>query len=246
MLTALGFLTALPLPRREFTAAQLARSLIFFPLVGLLIGGLLLGLDWLLALVLPPEVRAALLIAALLGLTRALHVDGLIDCCDGLFGGFTPARRLEILRDSRVGAFGVLGAGVWFLSRYSLFTVIDEPWRLVGLLLPPVLGRWAITLAIVAFPYARSVGMGAAFKEAAQWWQVGLATLLALAVCAACIWPWGGLGLIIAALVTGGVAQFCRRRLGGLTGDCYGAINEVVEVTILLGIVAIQTLSRGN
>lgn len=243
MLTALGFLTALPVPRRQVGAADLARSLIAFPLVGLLVGALLFALDLALARLLPREPRAALLIVATIALTRALHLDGLMDCCDGLFGGFTPERRLAIMRDSRVGAFGVLGAITILLLRYGGLVALDGGWRIVGLLLPPTVGRWGMTLAIVAFPYARATGMGLAFKEAARPWHLGLATLAAVGIGVGVWLPWGGVALVAAAFVALVAARFMVGRLGGLTGDCYGAINELVEAALLIGIVGAQTLS---
>jgi len=242
MLTALGFLTALPVPRRVASAAALARALIFFPLVGLLVGALLLVLDLLLTPLLPGGVRATLLLGAGIGLTRALHLDGLMDCCDGLFGGFNPERRLEIMRDSRVGAFGVLGAIVVLLLRFNGLAALSDMWLVVGLLLPPTLGRWAMTLAIVAYPYGRATGLGVSFKEGASWRQVALAALLAAGVAAALWWPWGVVALPVAAMLTVGIARFMCGRLPGLTGDCYGAINEIVEVAVLLLVVAAQTV----
>lgn len=243
MLTALGFLTALPVPRQQVGAATLARSLIFFPFVGLLVGAILFAIDLALARLLPRELRAALLIAALLALTRALHLDGLMDCCDGLFGGFTPERRLAIMRDSRVGAFGVLGAIVFLLLRYGGLIALAGDWRLVGLLLPPTLGRWAMALAIVGFPYARASGMGAAFKEAGRGWHVGLATFAAVGVGLGLWLPWGGAAIALVALIALAAGRFMVGRLGGLTGDCYGAINELVEAVLLIGIVVVQTVN---
>jgi adenosylcobinamide-GDP ribazoletransferase len=246
MLTALGFLTALPVPRRIVTPAILGRSLIFFPFAGLLVGFLLYGLDLLLAWVLPGGVRAAVLLVALIALTRGLHLDGLLDCCDGLFGGFTSERRLEIMRDSRVGAFGVLGAVVFLLLRYSGIVALDGGWRLVGLVLPPLLGRWALAVAIIAYPYGRAEGMGADFKRAAAPWQAGLATLATAVLGAALWWPWGAAALIPATLVLILAARFILGRVGGMTGDCYGAINELVEIALLLLIVGVQTVMRGG
>lgn len=246
MLTALGFLTALPVPRRMVTPATLGRSLIFFPFVGLLVGLLLYGLDLALARALPGGVRAALLLVALVALTRGLHLDGLMDCCDGLFGGFTQERRLEIMRDSRVGAFGVLGAVVFLLLRFSGIVALDGGWCLVGLVLPPLMGRWAMTVAIVAYPYGRAEGMGADFKRAAGWWQAGLATLSAAALGAALWWPWGAAALIPAVLMLTLVARFILGRIGGMTGDCYGAINELVEGALLLIVIGAQTMTGGG
>lgn len=246
MLTALGFLTALPVPRAgELKPGALARSLASFPLVGLLVGALLVALDLALLAVLPVGVRAALLIVAVVALTRGLHLDGLMDCCDGLFGGFTPERRLAIMRDSRVGAFGVLGAVAILLLRYSGVVALGGAWLLPGLLLPPLLGRWAMVLAMVAYPYGRAEGLGAAFKAAAGWRHLVLATIAAAILGAALWWPWGAAGPLVAALVAVPVARFMLGRLPGLTGDCYGAINELVEVAILLLVVGVQTVGGG-
>lgn len=244
MLTALIFLTALPLPQRNLNGATLARSLVYFPLAGLLIGAILALLDWLLALVVPPVVGTALVLLAVVLLTRALHLDGLIDSCDGLFGGFTPERRLEILRDSRVGAFGVLGAISVLLLRYSCLLTLSGHWRLLALLLAPLGGRWAIVLAVVGYRSARATGLGASFKEAARWWHLAVASVVAVVLCAGVWWPWGGLLLLLAGAVALAVAQFCQGRLGGLTGDCYGAVNEVVEGAIVLLFVVLQTVGH--
>jgi adenosylcobinamide-GDP ribazoletransferase len=242
LIVALGFLTALPVPRGGATSpGALARSAAFFPIVGLIVGALLLGLDLVLTRVLPGGVRGVML-----AITRGLHLDGLMDCCDGLFGGFTPERRLAIMRDSRVGAFGVLGAIVVLLLRYSGVAALDGSWRALGLLLPPVMGRWAMVLAMVAYPYGRAEGLGLAFKQAASWRQVVLATIAAAILGAGLWWPWGGLGLLAAALVTALVARFMLRRLPGLTGDCYGAINEIVEGLVLLVIIGAHTISGGQ
>jgi adenosylcobinamide-GDP ribazoletransferase len=246
LIVALGFLTALPVPRGDATKPEaLARSLAFFPVAGLVVGGLLAGLDWGLSWALPGGVRAALVVGAMLAITRGLHLDGLMDCCDGLFGGFTPARRLAIMRDSRVGAFGVLGAIVVLLLRYSGVSALDGAWRVLGLLLPPILGRWAMVLAMVAYPYGRAEGLGLAFKRAASWQQVVLATIVAAILAPGLWWPWGAALLPLSGLATVLVASFMLRRLPGLTGDCYGAINEVVEGVVLLVVVGAQRVFAG-
>ena len=111
--------------------------LAIFPVVGLALGGVLYGLGSGLQLIFPTPVVAVFILAAWLLLTRALHFDGFLDTCDGLFGGFTPERRLEIMRDSRVGAFGVAGGGLLLLAKYA--AIISLP-HLSGLLLAPVTG----------------------------------------------------------------------------------------------------------
>lgn len=230
---ALQFLTAIPL-RREASAGGMGRALPYFPLVGLLIGGLLLGLDRLLELAFPAGLVNILLIVALVVVTRALHVDGFIDTCDGLAGGSSAASRLEIMRDSRVGSFGVIGALLLILLLYAALSLLPEEHRLAALVLAPAISRWTMVYAIVAYPYARKrEGLGTSFRDQATLSRTAIATALTLAAC-------GGLmrleGLAVMAgawLVAAAVAWYLNTRLGGLTGDTYGAINEVVQVAVL-------------
>ena len=232
-LAALQFLTLTPpIVRRPFTPVEMGWSVSCFPLVGALLGGLLAGLNWSLARLFPAGVSAALLLASWVGITGALHLDGLLDACDGLFGGRTPESRLRIMRDERVGAFGVAGGVLLLLLKATALTVVAP--RLTPLLLAPTLARWSMALAIVAFPYARTRGVGRAMKDHAGWGQATLATVVALAVA----WFAGGwMGLVAAALAvvtTGALAGFALSRLPGLTGDVYGAVCEVVETVVLL------------
>ena len=232
-LAAFQFLTILPpIVRRPFTAEELGRSVGFYPLVGLLLGVLLFGLDSGLRLIFPPQVTAALVLVGWVIFTRALHLDGFLDTCDGLFGAFTPEKRMAILRDSRVGAFGVTGGVLLLLVKYAAILTLTD--RLAGLLLAPLLGRWAISLAIAFFPYAREQGLGRDIKDNTRWPQVALATVTALVA------SWlvaGWLGLLILAIA--GLAMwlwvhFVLARLPGLTGDIYGATCELIELLILL------------
>ena len=126
-LAALQFLTIVPpLIRRPFTAVELGRSVGWFPLVGLLLGGVLAGTDRVLGLVFPPAVSAALLLAVWVLLTGGLHLDGFLDSCDGLFGGRTPEARLRIMRDERVGAYAVIGGVLLLLMKYACLTSLME------------------------------------------------------------------------------------------------------------------------
>lgn len=237
----------MPVPRAgTISPGALARSLAFFPLVGGLIGALLVLLDLALALALPVGVRSALLVAALIVLTRGLHLDGLMDTCDGLFGGFTPERRLAIMRDSQVGAFGIVGAVADLLLRYACLVTLVGPWRVPAMIGVTALGRWALVYATVAFPYGRPEGLGLAFKEAARPREVVLAALFAVALGAVVWWPWGALALLPAWGATWLGARFILRRIPGLTGDSYGALNELVELLSLVLLVAAQTLAWGK
>jgi adenosylcobinamide-GDP ribazoletransferase len=191
-----------------------------------------MGLDGLLRVALPAQVAAVLVLAAWAVLTRGLHLDGFLDTCDGLFGGFTPERRLEILRDSRVGAFGVIGGVMLLLAKYAAISTLGE--RTAALLLAPVLGRLALSMAIVLFPYARQEGLGRDIKDHAGWLQVVLAGSLALAA----VWLIGQLPGLVALAIAGAsmlvVALWVQRLIPGLTGDIYGAMCELVELVVLI------------
>ena len=235
LLAALQFLTiAPPVVRRPFTVVEMGRAVGYFPLVGALLGGLLAELDRGLEGILPDGVSTALVLTAWVAITGALHLDGFLDACDGLFGGHTPESRLEILRDVHVGAFGVVGAVMLLLIKLAALVSLPVSRHIAALLLAPTLGRWGMTLAVVFFPYARPEGLGRAMKDHAGWREVALATVTGLAVA----WFAGGwLGLValgLAGATTWAVARFVLARLPGLTGDVYGAISETVEVVILL------------
>ncbi len=242
-LAALQFLSvAPPLVRRPFTAAEMGASVGFYPLVGVLLGVVLLLADGLLAPFLPLPLRSALLLALWVTLTGALHLDGFLDTCDGLFGGYTPESRLEIMRDERVGAYALAGGVLLLLVKFSALNALPE--RLGPLLLAPALGRWAMALAVVAYPYARPQGLGYDIKQHATWRQAALATLITAALTLTLAWHsahWSlWLTLLVAALVMWLAARFALQRLPGLTGDLYGALNEVVEAVVLVTLVTLQ------
>ncbi len=237
---ALRFLTALPLPDRELESGQLGRATAWFPLVGLLIGAVLALADVAFIALLPVGVASALTLGLLILLTGGLHLDGLMDTCDGLFGRSERERRLEIMRDSRVGGFGVLAGTMFLLLQWNALAGLVAPLRLPALLLMVVAARACMVVAIHAFPYARPQGIGKAFKEATGAIQAAVA-LLSAVVLAALSLQLAGLGLFaLTLLVTAAAGSFMRRRLGGLTGDCYGAINEVSQLTVLLGLLALH------
>jgi len=230
---ALQFLTlAPPVVHRRFTSEEMGRAVAFFPLVGALLGGLLGGLSWGLAHLFAVQVASALVLATSVVATGALHLDGFLDACDGILGGYTPESRLDIMRDERVGAFGVAGGVLLLLLKFAALSAV--PNRIVALLLALTLARWGIALAIVLFPYARPDGLGRSMKDHAGWKQIALATATALVVS----WVGGdGSGLLAMALAGATawiVARFVLKRVPGLTGDIYGAIAETVECIVLL------------
>ena len=237
---ALQFLTIFPTPlRHEVTAKTSGQSLTYFPLVGLILGVILLGLHYGLSFILPPTIVNALLIIALVILTGAHHLDGFIDTCDGVISGKSRKERLAIMSDSKVGAFGIVGAILLLLLKYvSLSSALILP----ALLLMPTLSRWAMVSVIFTFPYAKSSGMGLAFKQGASWQRLTIATIIAL-IAAVALLKWWGLVLMAAlGLIVFGISSYFHTRLGGLTGDNYGAINELAEVFVLLLIILLGGL----
>ncbi len=236
---ALQFLTIFPTPlRHKVTAKTSGQSLTYFPLVGLILGAILLGLHYGLILILPSSVVNALLIIALVILTGAHHLDGFIDTCDGVIAGKSKKERLAIMSDTKVGAFGIVGAILLLLLKYvSLSSAPILP----ALLLMPTLSRWTMVSIIFIFPYAKSSGMGLAFKQGANWQRLTIATIIALIVAVALKW-WGLVLMAALWLIAFGIASYFRSRLGGLTGDNYGAINELSEVLVLLLLILIGRL----
>lgn len=227
---ALGFLTAFPLESpADLGREDLGRAAALFPLVGLMLGGALALGDRLLGLVFPPRLNAVLVVALWAALTGGLHLDGLADCCDGLLASATPGRRLEILRDARVGAFGAVGLVLFLLVKVSAVGALTDP---RPLLLAPALGRWALLIG-GAMPPARREGLGAAFHAGLG--RPALAVAAVTSAVAAGLFGWRGLVAFLAAhAVVFGLLRLARARLGGVTGDVLGAACELAEASALL------------
>ena len=227
---------------RDPTSQQISNSRVFYPVVGLLLGLMLFGLERGCREVFPDFLSAAVLLVYLVVVTRSLHLDGLMDTCDGLFGGFNPERRLEIMRDSHVGAFGIAGAVSSLLLKYGALVALlglDDPGKEWALLLFPMVSRWSMVLALGAFPYVRDQGLGTPFHLVSPYWQTAAAAATA-AVAAVLLGGIGGAGMLVGASVLAWLLGWAMaNRLGGLTGDTYGAINEVVEVAALMAAVAL-------
>jgi adenosylcobinamide-GDP ribazoletransferase len=157
-----------------------------------------------------------------------------MDACDAVFGHATPDRRLEIMRDPRVGAFGVMGFASVILLKVSALDALQTPSRLGLLILAPTVGRWSIVLLATVFPYGRASGLGAPLQAAATPQRLLVASLVPILAC---------LLSGVTGIVAGGIAALAALVLGrwllallpGLTGDCYGAVCEVTESVVWLG-----------
>lgn len=206
----------------------------YYPMVGIMIGLILAGLSWILGLILPSDVVNALLIICMVVISGALHLDGFADTCDGIAGHKTPQERWEVMRDSRVGAFGVVGVCCLLLVKYVSLSSLPEPLLMSTLTLMPVISRWAMVYAGFAYPAAQPSGLGKAFKQKANWRMLTLATLVTLAV-AAGLAQLAGLAIMAGIwIVVTAMGTYFKRKFCGLTGDTYGAINEVSEVCVIL------------
>ena len=237
---ALSFLTSLPIPiSTEVSPEDFGRAGGWFPVVGLLIGGLLALVSWGSSQVFAPLVSGVLVTAAWALLTGGLHLDGLADSCDGLFAEAHVERRLEIMKDPRLGAFGAIGLVLTLMLKTALAADLAQRGLWLAFPLAASLGRWVL-LAAARQPSARPGGLGDAFGRGVRSWQVILSAGIPLGLL---VWSWMGAhsapGALIGtglALLTGmGIVAAARIRLGGLTGDVYGMLVEWVELAVLLG-----------
>lgn len=236
---ALKFLTIFPGPEpKEMKESLFGRSLAYFPLVGLLLGGVLFGLYYGLTYILPEQLVTILVLLALAIITGAHHLDGLTDTFDGITGSKPREKRLEIMSDSRTGAMGVVAVVFLIVIKYAALSSVIDP--LAALLLTPVLSRWTVVVTIFSFPSARPSGMGLSFKQGARWYALVIATVLSLAVSIILLQWWGPVLMVALMLVVSGIAVLFSKRLGGLTGDCYGAIIELSEAIVLILLIVIS------
>ncbi len=229
-------LTRLPVPVR-LTAPRGARAAWAWPLAGAVVAALAAGVAaGALALGLPPGVAAGLALAVGVLMTGALHEDGLADTADGLWGGHTRERRLEILRDSRIGTYGVVALVLVIGLRWqALVALAAEPWDLVA---AAVLSRAAMAGVAWALPHARPDGLSAATGRPPGG-AVALGAVVAAGLALGLAGPaalWAGLA---AGLAAAGIARVARARIGGQTGDILGASQQLAEVAALLALLAV-------
>lgn len=245
---ALGFLTAIPIRAPAPAHGDLGRAAAWFPAVGLLLGAILALAYWALSLIFPPVLVAALTVALWAALTGGLHLDGLADCCDGLLAAVSRERRLEILHDSHVGAFGAIGLCLFLILKVAAlasvltastntfsvlrFTFYGLPVPLYALLFAPTLAR-ALLLPVALQPAARPGGLGAGFAEGLQRPRI-IAALVLPAVMIVLGGQRAVLGAVAAGLVALGLVRLARARLGGVTGDVLGLTVELCELAVLL------------
>ena len=267
----LQFLTRISIvEQKDWCEKDFADSVRYFPLIGLVLGIIYTAFAALLlsflpqnGILLPHHVVASILLILPILLTGGLHCDGFMDTMDGLFSGRSRERMLEIMKDSRVGANGVFAFVLLMIFDWSiLLDLLQSAWLFPALFAMPIVSRLMMVVAISAFPYARPVGMGKAFKDGgtksvlygAFFYTLILVFFPGVAACFFGIIPLDAAGLsswvlsmtavIFAALLfTIFFASYATRHLGGLTGDVYGAITTLTETLVLLSFLVFSSVS---
>ncbi len=244
--SAIGFLTILPVApgvdRSDFVSARA-----WFPVVGLLLGAILgateLAMNFGFPVFserpgsVPPLLSASVIVVALVVATRALHLDGFMDCCDGLLGGFSRSRRLEILKDPNVGAFAVIGVVCLLILKLSAVMALPASSRLPVLVIFPSISRWAVLVTMERFPYVREWGIGTPFMGLTGIARRILPTTATVLLTLMLTGLAGLLLVSVAGVVAVGIGAWSSKLLGGVTGDVYGAVIEIAEVSVLFSAV---------
>ena len=242
-LLAVQFLTRLPIRSQNlFTEARLTAATRYYPLVGATIGAFAAGVFWLAHLVFPTSLAIVLAIAASLLATGAFHEDGFADACDGLGGGVTRERALEIMRDSRLGTYGAAGLGLLLAAKVLAVAATPPevvPWLFIA---AHAASRASAVLAIATGTYVRDAGIAKPVADAVAPDSLALALVTAAAaVClmlvtaAPAVVVAGLAGLAVGHVVMRSVYE---RKLGGYTGDCLGAVQQTSELGMYLGVAA--------
>ncbi|KKM04610.1 hypothetical protein LCGC14_1762480 [marine sediment metagenome] len=234
---ALQFLTIIPLPpSARLEERDIAQSMSFFPLVGMIIGGFLILINLITSRYLSPFIANALVLIGWVGITGAFHLDGFADTVDGLCGGKNKEQILRIMKDSFIGAKGAIALILLLLLKFTLLVGLTNDYKNYALLFTPIAGRWSMVAGIHLSSYARKEGLAKAFFSHKTGKEIFWATLITFC-----------LGLIlfrieffyiigIALAINLLLIIYFKKRIGGLTGDNLGALNEIIEVITLFSI----------
>lgn len=236
-----AFLTIFPVAKRlEMTPQRLGRSMGLFPAVGLLIGLGLVVINWLLDGLIPRAVLDCLLVLIMIAITGALHLDGVADLIDGLAGGKDREGALRIMKDSRVGAMGVVGLVMVLLLKYLCLFHVPLELKSAALIFMPAAGRWVQVCLACYCPYVRAEGgTGGAFVDNVEQPEFLRASATLLIAALILFWLKGIFLIFLLSLATMVLIRYFEVRLGGVTGDVLGAVTEIVEVLTLLLILAV-------
>lgn len=238
----LQFLTRLKIVNQtNWEMRDFGKSVVSFPLVGCIIGLFTYLVYVLLYNYIPHQLLMVLLVILEFLFTGGLHADGFMDTCDGLFSGRDRERKLEIMKDSRIGSNGVVGFVFLVLLKWQLLVSIPHEWMLLTLISLPLLSRYTMCFSITAYPYARPQGMGKAFAEFAPKYTLLYTTVMAFM-------PAFYFGLAYGIMFISAIAiniilnRYIVKHLGGTTGDTYGFVTELTELLLLVVVIASITI----
>lgn len=245
-LLALQFLTIIPVRIKRFDESEFAKSITFFPIIGLLLAFILISINGLFfSMGFNYIATAIIVIVSLTILTRGMHIDGLSDTCDALFSSKPREEMLEIMRDSCCGAMGVLSVICIVLLKISFLFSISTGHRAGAIILMCVLSRWSLVFLVFLFPYARTNGKGKAFSEKINSKMLMIASIFSL-FCAILVFKVVGLFIIIpVVLVAYLFGKLMNKKIGGITGDTLGAANELLETVVLLSVCLLERAGLG-
>lgn len=242
---ALQFFTRLPIPRWVgFAPDWLRHASRYFPAVGIVVGMVTAAVYAAAVFMLPQAVAVLLSTAAGIYLTGALHEDGFADMCDGFGGGHTPERTLEIMQDSRIGAYGAIGIGLLLALKFVTLSSLPAWPAAAALLAAHPLSRLASAALIWRLSYIKAEGKAKPLAQQMSAPEFGIGAiavllpLAALGLAGALSWQAMTAGALAAALAALWLAAMFVRRLGGYTGDCLGAVQQVAEAAFYLGVLA--------
>ena len=217
--------------------AELAGSVPWFPAVGLLLGTLAAAVAWGASLVLPPLVAAVLILGVLMAFSGCLHLDGLSDTADGFLSSRSRERMLEIMKDSRTGAMGVVAVVVLLLAKFAALASLPTKLLWPAVLLMPLAGRCAMVVHMAVLTSVRPSGLGAVFCQRRQRLSAIWAAGVLAAVAGGLLGPRGLLVCGASLAVTLALAVYVQHKIGGTTGDTFGAVCEIVELVPALTLV---------
>lgn len=238
LLAAVQFLTRIPIHNLRYDPNSLSRAVKFFPIVGLAIGSAAALLHQLLTPHLPRLLTALLVVAFLVSITGCLHEDGLADTADGFGGGSSREQVLAILKDSRIGSYGGVALTLSLLARVLLLASLPLTQILQYLIAAQVLCRWTTLPLSYFLASARSLegqagtGQGARIAKLTTRGTLIVGSIFSLAICTFALRTHAAAPIAATMLVTTLSGLYYQRRIGGVTGDCFGATNQLAEIAV--------------
>ena len=229
---AMQFMTRLPVPAFRFEPEMVLGSAKFYPLVGALVALGAILLERVLRTHLPATVVAFIVLVYLVAVTGGFHEDGLADTADALGGGWTRTRMLDIMRDSRIGSFGTIAVCLSLLARWALLAAIPVERFPLYILTAHVLCRWSTLPLGALFDSARTDGLGAKLAHKIPLSSAGIGSLFAFSIVGGALRIEAIVPIVVAGAITLLSGLYYRSQIGGITGDCFGATNQLAEIAV--------------